>query len=290
MADRSSPSQPVQPVLRDLSFEFGPDDDPVWNRAAPEFVAAANGVSLMMPYIEPYFAISVRRALPELSPDLAATADAFARQELQHQREHRAFNRLLRNRFPRLTGVEDRMKRTYSWLGRTRGLRFNLAFAASSETIAYSLARWTSDHLAEFMRGGDRTATDLFLWHLAEEVEHKSVAFDVWEAVDGSRFRYARAGMCSLALLAVFNLTATLSMLRSERRLRYPWTWFRMARLTLSFAFEVLPTMFLSALPGHHPSQLSDPDWYASWLADLEIRRGPRTTPGQGVPSEGTAA
>jgi predicted metal-dependent hydrolase len=258
---------------RDLAFGFGPDVDPVWNRAAPEFVAAANGVSLMMPYIEPYFVGSVRAVVDRLEPELAATADAFADQELAHQRQHRGFNKVLVARFPRLAGVEDRMRRTYRWLGRTRTERFNLAFAASSETIAYSLARWTSDHLAEFMRGGDRLATDLFLWHLAEEVEHKSVAFDVWEAVDGSRWRYARAGLLSLLLLAWFNLTASLSMLRTEHRLRSPWTWARLVRLALSFAFEVVPTLFLSSLPGHHPSQLTDPDWYGPWLADLEHRR-----------------
>ena len=267
---RSTPA----PVLRDLTFGFDPDDDPVWNHAAPEFVAAANGVSLMMPFIEPYFVASIRRVLGDLEPDLGAVADAFARQEMQHQREHKGFNKVLLARFPRLAGVEDHMRRTYRWLSRTRSTRFNLAFAASSETIAFSLARWTSDHLAEFMRGGDRLATDLFLWHLAEEVEHKSVAFDVWAAVDGSRWRYARAGALSLALLAWFNLVSTLSMLRSEGRLRYPWTWLRLVRLSVSFAFELLPTMFVSSLPGHHPSDLVDPDWYGPWLVDLEIRRG----------------
>ena len=268
---------PSTVVLREMSFEFSPEDDPMWNRAAPEFVAAANGVSLMMPYIEPYFAASIRRVIPELEadhPTLAGTAADFVRQELQHQREHRRFNGLLRARFPKLTRLEGRMRRVYGWLGRTRSTRFNVAFAASSEAIAYSLARWTSDHLAEFMRGGDRVATDLFLWHLAEEVEHKSVAFDVWEAVDGSRARYVWTGFWSLLLLGVFNLTASLSMLRAERRLRYPGTWWRLGRLMLSFMFEVVPTLFVSSLPGHHPSQLADPDWYGAWLTDLELRRG----------------
>ena len=260
-------------TLRDLSFEFGPGHDPVWNPAAPEFVAAANGVSLMMPYVEPYFAASVRRAIDRLGPELAATARDFAVQELQHQREHRRFNALLRERYPRLVRAERRMRRTYGWLGRTRSLRFNLAFAAASETIAYSLARWTSDHLAEFMRGADRAATDLFLWHLAEEVEHKAVAYDVWAAVDGSHLRLGWAGACSLVLLGWFSVTSTLGMLRAERRLRHPGTWWRLTRLLLSFAFEVVPTMLVSSLPGHHPSQLADPDWYAAWLRDLELRR-----------------
>jgi uncharacterized protein len=261
-------------VLRDVTFDFASDDDPVWNHGAPEFVAAANGVSLMMPFVEPYFAASVRSAIGLLDPGLAATAEDFVRQELQHQRAHRRFNALLLDRFPRLGRLERHLRRTYGWLGRTRSRRFNLAFAAASETMAYSLARWTSDHLAEFMRGADATATDLFLWHLAEEVEHKSVAFDVYEAVDGSRWRYAGAGVVSLLLLAVFDLTAALSMLRTQRLLHLPGTWWRLGRLLLSFTFEVVPTLAMSSMPGHHPCQLADPDWYGPWLADLERRRG----------------
>jgi predicted metal-dependent hydrolase len=268
-------SSPAVPVRRRIDFAL--DDGAVtdWNPAAPEFVAAANGVSLMMPFVEPYFVGAVRQAVPGLDPDLAAVAEAFAHQEMQHQGEHRVFNRLLVGEVPALARVEGWMRRTYRWLGRTRSLRFNLAFAAASETIAYCLARWTSDHLSEFLRGADPAATDLFLWHLAEEVEHKSVAFDVYRAVDGSRPRYAWAGACSLALLAWFNLVATLTQLRARRRLRNPLTWFRLVRLAVSFAFEVLPTMFVSSLPGHHPSQLSDPDWYQGWLVDLELRRSP---------------
>ncbi len=261
-------------VLRPhLDLDVDPGTDAVWNPGAPEFVAAANSVSLMMPYVEPYFAATVRRAAGSLDPELAATAIDFATQELQHQRVHRGFNALLRARYPRLERVERRMRRTYARLGRTRSLRFSLAYAAASETIAYSLARWTSDHLAEFLRGADPAATDLFLWHLAEEVEHKSVAHDVWREVDGSHLRLAWAGACSLVLLAVFSLTATLGMLRADRRLRLPGTWWRLARLLLSFSFEVVPTMLVSSLPGHHPSQLTDPDWYRSWLVDLEHRR-----------------
>jgi predicted metal-dependent hydrolase len=261
------------PVLRRVDLGLDDLDDPVWNPDAAEFVAAANGVSLLMPFVEPYFAGAVRRALPDLDPTLAATARTFVRQELEHQRQHRRFNARLVGRFDDLRRPERRARRVYGWLARTRSLRFSLAFAAASETIAYSLARWTSDHLAEFLRGADPVATDLFVWHLAEEVEHKSVAFDVWEAVDGSRWRYARAGALSLLVLAWLALWSIAVQLRSEGVLHRPGTWWRTTRLVLSFTFEVVPTMFLSALPGHHPDQLADPDWYGRWLVDLEHRR-----------------
>lgn len=264
-------------ALRRPEFDLDAMGDVVWNPAAVEFVAAANAVSLLMPYVEPWFAASVRRAIPWLGPQAAETSRTFVRQELEHQRQHRRLNELLTVRFRGLRRPQRRMRAVYGWLARTRSLRFGLAFAAASETIAYSLARWTSDNLAGFMRGADDVAVDLFVWHLAEEVEHKSVAFDAWEAVDGSRWRYVRAGALSLALLAWFSLWSILLMLHAQGRLRSPGTWWRLGRLVLGFTFEVVPTMFLSALPGHHPDDLCDPAWYATWLVDFEVRHGLRT-------------
>ncbi len=272
-SDALLPVPSDRPVLRRVDLGLDALADPVWNEGAPEFVAAANSVSLLMPFVEPYFAGAIRRVLPDLEPALACTARTFVRQELEHQRQHRRFNVRLVDRFGGLRRPESRARRVYGWLARTRSTRFSLAFAAASETIAYSLARWTSDHLAEFLRGADPVATDLFVWHLAEEVEHKSVAFDVWQAVDGSRWRYARAGALSLVVLAWLTLWSIGVQLHHERLLRRPGTWWRTIRLVLSFTFEVVPTMFLSSLPGHHPDQLADPDWYGRWLVDLEHRR-----------------
>lgn len=264
------------PELRRPHLDLDDAIDPTWNEAAPEFVAAANAVSLLMPFVEPWFASSVRRSIPHLDARQASIARVFVRQELEHQRKHRRFNHQLVTACPGLRRPQRRTRQVYSWLARTRSLRFGLAFAAASETIAYSLARWTSDHLAEFLRGADPVAVDLFVWHLAEEVEHKSVAFDAWMTVDGSRWRYVRAGALSLVLLAWFSLWSIIVMLHAGRRLHLPTTWWRLGRLVFSFTFEVIPTMFVSSLPGHHPDQLTDPDWYAAWLVDFEIRRGLR--------------
>lgn len=260
--------------LRVVRFPLHEDTDPVWNPHAPEFAVAANGISLMMPHVEPAFVAVIRRAAPQLDADLAATARRFARQELQHQAAHRRFNCVLLARFPGLRRVDRLVARTYRRFTRMGSLRAQLAFVAASEAIAYALARWTSDHLAEVLRGADPAATDLFLWHLAEEVEHKSVAHDVWSAIDGSRRRFAVAAICSLGLVAAFDLWATVVQLWDLRRLHRPATWWRLVRMSFSFAFEVVPALAVASLPGHHPDQMTDPSWYASWLRDLELRQG----------------
>lgn len=274
--------RPAKLTVRRVAFEYPDDLDPAWNQRFPEFAFGCNSVSMLMPYAEPYFVKSVRSALDQLDDDLRPRAEEFLKQELGHHVQHRHFNDIVIARYPHLVRLERWIRRSYGWLSRTRSLRFNLAFAAGSETIAYNLARWTDDHLSDFFDGADPVATTLFLWHLAEEVEHKSVAFDVWEAVDGSRLRYAFAMMTSFFLLALFSTLGTLIMVFGDGRWYHPITYFRLLRWALSLAWELLPNMAASAMPGHHPSDFTDPPWLSAWLRyyDPETGTMPLWTPG----------
>ena len=256
--------------VRHPHIELPDDFDPRWNPRAPEFVAAANSVSLLMPYIEPYFVRATRAVLADpdvvLGPELRSSAEAYAAQEAAHHREHRRFNELIRRRYRHVAGLERGMRAVYAWLWRSRTLEFSLAFAAASECIAYTIARWSAAHYRDLLAGSTPVAHDLFVWHLAEEVEHKSVAFDLDRAYRHSRWRYIGAALVSLGILAVFAASATLVMLAHDRRLHHPGTWWRLLRWALSFWFSLAPALAVSSTNGHHPSQLSDPSFYAAWL------------------------
>ena len=262
-------------VVRRIRLDYPEGFDPLWNERFPEFAAAANGISMLMPYAEPYFVHTARKALGDLDDDALRdrTLD-FMRQEGQHHRQHRRFNDHLLERYPRLERLERRIERTYGWFDRTRSLRFNVAFSAGSECIAYALARWTEKHLARLFDDADPVASTLYLWHLAEEVEHKEAAFDVFEAVDGSRLRYAWATTISVVLLAWFVWRAALVQLAGEGRAWYPVTWFRLTRWSVSLAFTMLPTLAVSALPGHHPRRFADPVYLPAWLRQYDPDTG----------------
>lgn len=260
--------------LRRLALEYPPDLDPCWHPRLPELAAAANSVSLLMPYAEPYFVRSVRAVCGRLDGPLRIEAEAYVRQEAAHHAQHRRFNDLVVARQPALAQVERLAARAYGGLGRRRGEAFNLAFAAGSEAIAYLLARWVERHLAELFDDADAVPATLFLWHLAEEVEHKTVAADVHRAVDGSRWRYAAATALSLALLGVLTTAGTLIALAGTGRLRSPVAWWRLARWSVSFAFALLPTLAVSALPGADPRQWADPVFLPAWLGRFDPTTG----------------
>jgi hypothetical protein len=169
-----------------------------------------------------------------------------------------------------LQRLERWMGSIYTWLGRTRSERFNVDFAAGSEAIAYALARWTEPRMSELFDDADPVARDLFWWHLAEEVEHKSVAYDVFKALDGSKLRYTRAMVTSLVLLGLFTGLATLTMLVTSRRIFHPIAWFRLTKWALSMVWVVFPDLAASALPRHHPSDFTDPVYLCAWLKSFD--------------------
>lgn len=250
---------------------------PVWTPTRPEFSCAANSISLLMPSIEPYFVRSVRSAIGDLPPAQAAVSEAYVSQEAQHHRQHVLFNRMLIDAYPRLAAIDRLADRFYRALERRFSRRFSLAFAAGSETIAYSAARWAASNRVELFSNADEVPASLFLWHLAEEVEHKSAAHDVFWALHSDRAgRAVHAGaiVVSLLSLVVFVALGTTHMLWVERRLFHPLAWLRLTRWGIGFAFELLTNLTLSLLPSHHPTDFTDPVWYETWLREYDAADG----------------
>lgn len=274
---------------RRVQFRFPDDLDPVWNPRHPEAAAAANSVSLLMPYVEPYIVRSVRGARDRLDEPTRARAEEFARQELAHHAQHRRFNDLVVARHPRLARIERWARAACDWLSRTRSEEFSLAFAAGAEAIAFGIARWAEENVRTLFDGADDVVSTLFLWHLAEEVEHKSVAFDVHRAVGGSPWRYLLASCTALALLVLLTFPAIVVQLHDQRRLWSPVAWWRLTCWALGLGFEVLPAIGMSALRDHHPDQLRDPVLLSAWLQhfDPETATMPLWTSSGGAPAAG---
>lgn len=256
------PDLPARPV----AFAYPDDIDPCWSRRLPELACAANAVSLLMPYLEPYVVKSVRASLPVLDDELRPAAEAYLHQELQHHVQHRRFNDILVRRYPALARIERLMRSVFGWLWKRRSREFSLAFAAAFETVAFTSARWVDTRAERLFRDADPVPASLFLWHLAEEAEHKRVAFDVYRATGGRRRTYVAAMFASVGALAFFVLLGTLTMLIRERRIFRPIAHVRLVSWTLTFLFDLLPALVFSARRSHDPDDVPDPPTLMRWL------------------------
>ncbi len=255
---------------RPIRLKWTNDTRAAWQPNKPEFAAAVNSLSIGMPYGEPYVMKSVRDSIPALEAAgqsaLIAEVGAYLEQEREHGRQHRRFNEIITAQHPALGRVERWLASSYRFLASHCGAKFGIAYAAGFEATAFAAARWMDARRHELFRGADTQPSTLILWHLAEEVEHKTVAHDVWAEVDGNRLRYVAAMALCFAMLVWFIFLGTVVQLTAWRRVLSPVAWFRLWKWGLGFLFEVAPTMAITALPKHHPSQQADPSWMPQWL------------------------
>jgi predicted metal-dependent hydrolase len=70
-------------------------------------------------------------------------------------------------------------------VGKDKQQRIGLAITAALEHYTASIAETVLKHRDIYMKECREDMRQMFLWHAAEEIEHKSVAFDVFKDVAG---------------------------------------------------------------------------------------------------------
>jgi predicted metal-dependent hydrolase len=157
------------------------------------------GLSMTMPYLEPYLIRTMKVAIREIrDPVLAEDARRFSQQEGHHFRNHAMLNEQLRRQFGdatarRLLAIEDELEADYQRFSRDKPLRFNLAYAEGFEAMTCAGALAAAEH--GVFEGESIPGGDLWSWHMAEEIEHRTVAFQVYEHLVGSYlYRVLRGG------------------------------------------------------------------------------------------------
>jgi predicted metal-dependent hydrolase len=149
--------------------------------------AVFNGMSITFPAGEKFFIDSVRHFAGEVTdPVLKEHIKGFFGQEGFHRREHQRYNEALcEARGYDLGKLEGKLTRRLAWAQKNLSPLQNLAITVAIEHFTAVLAELLlrSDSV---MNKAEPAMRDLWRWHAAEEMEHKSVAFDVYRAVGGS--------------------------------------------------------------------------------------------------------
>jgi hypothetical protein len=192
-----------------------------WIPGEPVASHVINVLHLMLPEGERWFAATFSRALPLIRDDaLREEVIGFIGQEAMHAQAHQGVLDYFRDH-----GLDPApYVRQMEWLfGRILGDRPGLtagqqreqliehvAVVAAIEHFTAFLGDWILNAVAFDRAGAHPVMLDLLRWHGAEEVEHRSVAFDLLVHLDP---RYARR-------LRAFAVTGPLLV----------WLWARGAR------------------------------------------------------------
>jgi uncharacterized protein len=187
---KQHPDHEAAIVVRRPRWTFPDDLDDIF--ADPDLEEACFRVafSLTLPHLEPYLIRTYRRLLPSLDDErLAAEVEAFCGQEAQHHRNHALVNRIIRSKLgehtgARLLAIEQELGADYRRFGEERSDRFNAAYAEGFEAMTCAMGLTMLAQGAPTDRFGPWQ--QLWAWHLAEEIEHRTVAFDVYHHLGGS--------------------------------------------------------------------------------------------------------
>ncbi len=179
--------------IRKIDFGFDETVPFQWLPSHPKFGLMANAISIMAIAFEKFIVASTRRAMPLIKdPAVAEEAEAFLRQEAQHAKNHRKHIAALVRQYPSLQKTVDAAIASFDRL-LEEPLEFHLAYTADLEATFTPIFKVMLDHQDVLFAPGDDRVASLFLWHFVEEVEHRSSALIIFDAVVGNRWYRTRA-------------------------------------------------------------------------------------------------
>jgi len=213
---RGSPVQEI--TVRQMDFDFPDRIDPVVIPSDPEQSYVSVGLSLLLPYLEPYLIRTMKQAKKQIQdPELLADLEAFSAQEGQHYRQHIKFNDAIRRfGFPGLEALEAELDADYRRFSATKPLKWNLAYAEGFEALTTAVALFSFEMGME--DDSHPAFRDLMTWHLVEELEHRTVAFDVYQHVHGRYLYRLRWGTWAQWHMARWIGRAAKYMMRTDPR------------------------------------------------------------------------
>ena len=172
----------VRKLLVDLSTPF----ERRWNGGDAFRSAFFNALSMSFPVGEQYFMDSVRAGLKTLPDEkrakFAVEVQGFVGQEATHRRVHALFN----GQLDAMGYANTIEKRALARIKKQAGMdpRIHVAATAATEHFTALFADWMLRH-PEALEGAEERLQTMWLWHSAEESEHRSTAFDIYQAMGG---------------------------------------------------------------------------------------------------------
>jgi len=248
---------------RGPNFQFKSDIPRHWMAGSPFRTHLLNSFTLIFPTGEKYFIRSVQKVLSKITDaELKQDALLFIKQEAQHSLEHEKFFNILKEQnynFKESIQALDILVKDL--LGPMNSDALNLSITAGLEHLTALLAEIGLKE--KFLDGAPAELRDLFYWHAGEEIEHRSVAFDVYQNISGN-YPLRVAGLVYGYLLLsflTFYFTSSLCMQDKSLYSSKAWKDFVTTFFTRERLFVKAIFIFVRYLdPDFHPDENSNLD------------------------------
>lgn len=267
---------PIQP-REQLDFGLDGNIPRYWVDNDPFKTRFFDAMSTLFPVGERFFITSVRAFRERIQdPQLQAEVRDFIRQEGQHTMVHTQFNNRLKEQGIDVDAIlakqEDVM---FGHVAKYFSKRYCLAMTAALEHLTAMMCT-TFFERKDLLEKCDPRVRAMYAWHAVEEVEHKAVAFDVFQKAAGGYYLLRALTMFNVSI--GFPLEVALIMNRMFKADGFGfWQRARLWRRGLWWFWKpgglfppALRYYFKYYKPGFHPWQLEEMPSYKTWAETFE--------------------
>jgi len=259
---------------------LGPFNDlpEYWSDGHKGLTMAQNIFSLVIPEGEMFFVRSVMRVKKQIKdPQLLEDITNFAKQEAYHAKAHQQFNNALRKYGYNVDKYAHGTKGLFNLIEKFMPAKFGLGVTAFLEHLT-AMGAESAHRYPQLQDNWPKEAREIWDWHAIEEMEHKSVAFDVLSEIGGGYFTrvFSAIGfMMIVTIAAVFWVLPVSYYKRRFTKEAYP------GRTPSSVTFKEIsrrhPGVFREMnqfmweyfkdyfKPGFHPWQRNHVEYIKAW-------------------------
>jgi predicted metal-dependent hydrolase len=213
-----------------------------------------NQINMLLPAGEFWFCRLYNKALPLITDNkLREDVQMFIRQEAMHARAHGgAIEDYLHAHQIDTSANTAKMDWLFSTLladkpfGKTvpkllerRWLMLRLGLVATIEHMTCVLGKYALENKHWDEAGADAVLLDLLRWHGAEEIEHRSVAFDLYQHLGGDYLSRYYLSCVAVPLVIGMWVDGAANVMKNDARFAdnkpsvfRPWMWMEWARVS----------------------------------------------------------
>lgn len=273
-AMKESPTHPPlgQPVIHPRKGpDFGLDGDipKYWLDNDPFKSRFFDALSCLFPDGERFFIACVRDYKDQiLDPDLQNQVKEFIYQEGQHGQVHTQYNDRLQRQGVNVDKIiEKQHKIMFGFMRKRLPKVYTLGQTAAAEHVTALMAHSFFD--SGVMRGADERMRAVFAWHAIEEIEHKAVAFDVFQKIARGGYFTRITTMLQVAVTFPLHTFAIMAHMfkvdelpnRGKTWLRGLWWLYGPGGVFI----RLIPHFAAYFKPGFHPWKHGDMATYENW-------------------------
>lgn len=264
-----------------------------WMGNSAGLTYAILALSVMFPAGERFFIQSVKKARfkPEakLDIDLQRQITNFMVQEAIHTREHMYFNRFNQINEIHMAELEQKTEEAIQFLSQwvsNISSKCGISTQESDLLITVALEHCTATIAAKFLKFKkfneliqDPEISRFWVWHAIEEIEHKSVAFELLEKIskDSYKFNFIRCitYLFSLTGLSLCYGYCLMNLLVKDNKINYLNALNDIYQYSLSpskgILFASFSDFFAFLKPNFHPNEIDHEELLAIWKEKIKL-------------------